>query len=120
MLHLILMAAVGSTTLPPVVIEDQDRIEVAYDALAAGQAQAAIAALEAERDRNPGEPAVLINLGSAYFQAGRYEDARLAFEAARTSSTRYELELADGSWADSRMIAQAALQRLSPELLASR
>ena len=38
--------------------------------------------------------------------------AEAAFQAAVNSDTRYELELADGTWADSRHAAQRALASL--------
>ena len=38
--------------------------------------------------------------------------AAKAFEAAINSNTRYELELADGTWVDSRRAARRALDTL--------
>jgi Flp pilus assembly protein TadD len=86
--------------------------EVAYDSLAAGDAAEAVANLEALRAENPGDPALLINLGSAYAELGDVARAEAAFREAADSDTRYQLELADGSWVDSRRAAQTALRQL--------
>ena len=92
--------------------------EVAYDALAAGEAREAVANLEALRAENPGDPALLINLGSAYAQLGDVARAEACFREAADSETRYQLELADGSWVDSRRAAQTALRQLRERAVA--
>lgn len=91
----------------PTTIEQR---EVAYEAIAAGRADDAIRALETQLAQEPDDPALLINLGAAYARRGDAERAVRAFEAAIASDTRYELELADGSWADSRQAARRALE----------
>ncbi len=92
--------------------------EVAYDALASGEARAAIAALEALREENPGDPALLINLGSAYAALGDTARAEASYREAASSDIRYQLELADGSWTDSRRAARTALRALEQARLA--
>jgi predicted Zn-dependent protease len=92
--------------------------DVAYDNLAAGEAREAVASLEALRAENPDDPALLINLGSAYASLGDAARAEAAFREAADSSTRYQLELADGSWVDSRRAAQMALRQLAARNLA--
>jgi cytochrome c-type biogenesis protein CcmH/NrfG len=99
----------------PEGVEQQD---VAYDALAAGEAREAVANLEALRAENPGDPALLINLGSAYAQLGDLARAEACFREAADSETRYSLELADGSWVDSRRAAQTALRQLRDRAVA--
>lgn len=99
----------------PEGVEQQD---VAYDSLAAGEAREAVASLEALRAENPGDPALLINLGSAYAQLGDVARAEVCFREAADSETRYQLELADGSWVDSRRAAQTALRQLRDRAVA--
>lgn len=99
----------------PEGVEQQD---VAYDSLAAGEAREAVASLEALRAENPGDPALLINLGSAYAQLGDVARAEACFREAADSETRYQLELADGSWVDSRRAAQTALRQLRDRAVA--
>ena len=92
--------------------------DVAYDMLAQGEAQAAIDSLEEARARTPDDPALLINLGSAYAAMGDYDRAAFFYEAAKTSQDRYQLELADGRWIDSRKAASLALETLDRPTLA--
>ena len=94
--------------------------DVAYEELAAGRTESAIASLEASLKETPGDPALLINLGTAYARAGRMEEARDAFRAAIAAEDRYRVQLADGSWEDSRKIARLALDSLDRTALAAR
>lgn len=87
-------------------------LEVGYRELAAGDASAAVARIEAHRGLRSDEPAVLINAGTAYARLGQFEKAKQAFRAAVRSNNRYELELADGRWMDSREAARLAIGRL--------
>ena len=100
--------------------DTSETVEVAYDQLSSGDVSAAIGRLEALRAENPDDPALLINLGSAYAQAGRMEQAEEAYQAAATSDVRYSLELADGSWVDSRRAARLALRNLEATRMAMR
>lgn len=102
--------AAASLPGPDVAIHEQK--EVSYEALATGQNAKAITALEARLLSDPGDPALLINLGTAYARAGKPERAAAAYRAAIDSDTRYQLELADGSWVDSRRAARLALSAL--------
>lgn len=86
--------------------------EVAYGDLTEGRTDRAIATLQEQLAADPTDPAVLINLGSAYAQRGDRARADQAYRAAIASSTRYSVELADGSWIDSRAAARIALVRL--------
>lgn len=99
--------------------EQQTQVtDVAYETLAAGEARQAIENLEALLVQNPGDPALLINLGSAYAQVGDTDKAAQYYREAAASETRYQLELADGSWVDSRRAARTALLRLQEAELA--
>ncbi len=113
----VLFAQAGSMAVvdEPAGLEQHD---VAYEALAAGEARAAVTALEALRGENPGDPALLINLGSAYAELGDLDRAEECFRQASASDIRYELELADGSWVDSRRAARSALLDLEQSRMA--
>lgn len=86
-----------------------DRQDVAYAELASGRTQDAMRKLEAAGARNSDDPATLINLGAAYARAGMSAQAVSAYRAAVVSPVRYDLQLADGSWVDSRFAARRAL-----------
>ena len=104
-----------------VMVEQQyETRDVAYEELVEGDAAAAVLQLEAALVDNPGDPALLINLGSAHSQLGNFERAEFYFRAARESSESYELELANGRWLDSREAATLALASVELEALASR
>ena len=94
--------------------------DAAYEQLVAGENEQAIAHLEAALEETPDDPAVLINLGTAYSRAGDLEKARAAFRAAVESESRYRVELADGSWEDSRTIARLALSSLERTAFAAK
>jgi cytochrome c-type biogenesis protein CcmH/NrfG len=102
--------AITSTPGPELVINEQRN--VAYEELSSGKAAEAAQSLEAAVQRDPRDPATLINLGTAYAQLDDDARAEQAFRSALTSGTRYQLELADGSWDDSRALARRALDRL--------
>ncbi len=107
------LAAVGE-------LEKTESHDVAYETLASGEARQAIENLEGLLEQNAGDPALLINLGSAYAQIGDTETAARYYREAAASETRYQLELADGSWVDSRRAARTALLRLEEAELAMR
>ena len=92
--------------------------EVAYETLVKGEAADAIAKLEAMREETPGDPALLINLGSAYAEIGEAARAEYYYKAALTAEESYQLELADGRWIDSRDAASLALAALDRPALA--
>ena len=86
--------------------------DVAYTELSSGNADAAVRKLE---DAAQSDPAVLINLGAAYARQGATDKALASYRAAIASPDRYDLELADGRWMDSREVARAALGKLQRE-----
>ena len=109
-LAVLMLAQAGpsaATTQPDIETRD-----VEYDTLASGETRSAIVQLERARTQNPGDPALLINLGAAYAAVGEYELAQQAYRDAIASDDRYELELANGDWIDSRRAAQMALLSL--------
>lgn len=89
-----------------------DRIDVAYTELSSGNAEAAVRKLEAAGAAKSEDPATLINLGAAYAANGQSEKALASYRAAVASPDRYDLQLADGSWTDSRAAARLALNNL--------
>lgn len=95
------LTADGVTVLP-----------VAFDEMRSGRTEAAIAKLQADNDLSARDPSRLINLGSAYARLGRHAEAAAMYRAAITSPIRYDLELANGDYMDSRWAARIALARL--------
>ena len=61
---------------------------------------------------DPQDPSRLINLGTAYARLGKTADAQTAYKAAITSDIRYDVELANGTYMDSRWAARTALANL--------
>jgi len=104
----LLLAQSSATTL----MDGAEQTDAAYEQLATGNVLAAISRLETALAENPGDPALLINLGSAYAETGDLTRAAAAYQAAANSEDRYRLELADGQWVDSRTAARRALQTL--------
>ena len=84
--------------------------DVAYPEIARGENELAMARLYETRLAKGEDPAVLINLGTVYKRLGHVGHAQEAWKAALHSADRYQLELADGSWMDSRDIARLALR----------
>jgi len=59
------------------------------------------------------DPAAQINLGTAMARLGQRDAARDHYRVALSSRDRYDLELADGRWMDSRAAARLAIARLA-------
>ena len=108
----ILLSSQGMATVDSPQEQAMEQVDVAYEELANGESEKALAKLKANTDLDKQDPAYLINLGTAYMQQGKYEKAEKAFKAAIMSNQRYDLELADGRWMDSRQAARKALSRL--------
>jgi Tfp pilus assembly protein PilF len=111
-----LAAALAVVLSPAAAMADpaaaSDRVDVAFDALSQGHTVDAVDQLRRSDAVKAGDPAALINLGTAYARQGRIAEARAAYRAAMASDTRYDLELSDGSWSDSREAAKMALDKL--------
>lgn len=90
-----------------------DRIDVAYEELAQGRPDIAIARIRANHELDADEPAALINLGTAHARLGHSREAEACYRAAIASDNRYDLELADGRWMDSRRAARLAVTMLA-------
>ena len=86
--------------------------EVAFEELATDRPEAAIAKIEAGGAISSRDPAALINLGNAHARLGQTEKALEYYRTAITSDVRYDLELADGRWMDSRRAATMARDSL--------
>ena len=91
------------------VQQNRETREVAHAELMRGDAEAALIELEAQLERYPGDPAILINLGATHTMLENYERAEFYYRAAQQAEESYELELADGRWVDSRAAATMAL-----------
>lgn len=92
---------------------DSEVLPVAYGELKAGENQAAIEKLTGETSLAARDPSRLINLGTAYARLGRTAEAAAAYDNAIGSPIRYDLELADGRYVDSRWAARTALANLN-------
>ena len=86
--------------------------QLAAESLSDGENRRAIAQLRAALEQQPGDPALLINLGIAYAQAGSDSEALENFQAALSSREIVELETADGRATDSRRLARRAIAML--------
>lgn len=120
---LILAAALAaqSVSIPGPNIPLIEQKDVAYDALVRGDAASAKADLEARLESQPGDPALLINLGAAHAKLGQMREAQAAYLAAADSDLNYRLELSDGRWMEARRAARLALRTLEqPQTLAMR
>lgn len=89
-----------------------DAVDVAYNELASGQADAALRKLQAGGASESKDPATLINLGNAYARTGQSDLALQSYRAAIDSPDRYQLQIADGTWLDSRQAARRAVRHL--------
>lgn len=98
---------------PAITVEGEgDRIDVAYQELAEGRPGDAAAKLADTPAVLQDDPAALINLGTAYARLGQTAKARDLYRSAIASRVRYDLQLSDGSWVDSRRAARLAGERL--------
>jgi hypothetical protein len=108
---------------PTIVAEapQAEEPEVGYRALLQGQPAEAIAQIRANWQLASSDPAALINLGTAHARMGDRARAEGYYLTAIGSRERYDLQLADGSWMDSRAAARTAIARLGrAEMLAVR
>ena len=92
---------------------DSEILPVAYAELKAGENDAAVEKLTGDIGLDARDPSRLINLGTAYARLGRTAEAAAAYDAAIGSPIRYDVELANGRYMDSRWAARAALANLN-------
>ena len=116
----VIAAMLMQSATAQMVEQNYESRDVAYEQIVAGQIEEAIARLEAALEDNPGEPAILINLGSAHARAGNWDRAEHYYRLARDSEETYEVELADGTWMSSDDAARLALATVEFEALAGR
>lgn len=115
MLTTILLASamVAEAANTPVTVEArQERSDVGCEALVRGDNSGAIAEILEKQGTATDDPAALINLGTAHARLGQPSKARSFYQAAILSNDRYDLELADGTWMDSRAAARLAVEKL--------
>lgn len=93
-------------------VRPQEEVDVAYEELRAGKNEEALNKLLTNGTVEAGDPAALINMGTAYAREGMTQQAIASYRAAIASPERYELELADGTWMDSRWVARKAMQNV--------
>lgn len=86
--------------------------DIGYRELAAGRPADALARISDNRIIEADDPAALINRGTAEARMGRVSAAKDAYRAALSSRQRYDLELHDGRWLDSRAAARLAILML--------
>lgn len=84
-------------------------VDVAYVELATNKPEQAITRIRSNRLIESDDPAALINLGAAHARLGKMAEARGYYRSAIASNNRYDLQLADGRWMDSRQAARLAL-----------
>lgn len=114
-LSLLLAGALLAQPAVPVTVEapSANRVDVAYDELVAGRPREAVRRIEGSRLERERDPSAMINLGTAYARLGNHDRAVQCYRAAIASTARYDLELADGSWMDSRRAARVAIRQLA-------
>ena len=99
---------------PAITVESTpDRFDVGYRELMAQRPADAIGRIEANRSLDADDPAALINLGTAKARLGDRSAAVDRYRSALVSRQRYDLELADGTWMDSRAAARLAIRMLA-------
>ncbi|SEH17636.1 hypothetical protein SAMN05428974_2276 [Sphingopyxis sp. YR583] len=92
---------------------DSDTLPVAFAELKAGENRAVVDKLTGDTTLDARDPSRLINLGTAYARLGRTAEAAAAFDNAIGSPIRYDVELANGDYVDSRWAARTALANLN-------
>lgn len=110
LLALALTAAAPVMSAPAATYTDEPQLAAAI--LVSGEPAEAIARLERERELTPYDPAILINLGVAYAQAGDEAKAHDAFIDAASASQTVQVVTADGTQTDSRTLARRGLRML--------
>lgn len=86
---------------------------VGYRELVAQHPELAIERIAANRALDADDPAAQINYGTARARLGDQASALRHYRAALASRQRYDLELADGTWLDSRAAARIAIRMLA-------
>ena len=109
----LVIAGLLCAQVSPITVEAlRDGADVGFRELVAGRPADAIGRIEANRALDRDDPAALINRGTAEARLGRVGAVKAAYRAALSSRQRYDLELEDGRWLDSRAAARLALRML--------
>ena len=99
---------------PAITVESSpDRFDVGYRELVAQRPAEAIERIAANRSLEADDPAALINLGTANARLSNPDAALDHYRSAIASRQRYDLELADGRWMDTRAAARLAITMLA-------
>lgn len=108
---MILMSAALAGSAPVEVSAPRpESVDVGYEDLRAGRAEAAIQRIQSNRLVSADDPSALINLGAAHARVGKLEEARAYYIAAIASRDRYDVQLSDGRWMDTRRAARMAIE----------
>lgn len=89
--------------------------DVGFNEIMANRPLAAIKRIEASDLARKGDPLAMINLGTAYKMVGRKDEAARLYRTALRSDDRYDVQLANGRWIDSRRAATLAMSRLGTD-----
>lgn len=111
MFGFVVLASAALAQTAPISVEATraDWVDVGYEELRAGQPQAAIQRIRANRELDANDPAALLNLGAAHARLGQTEMARSYYRAAAANAESYDVQLSDGRWVDTRRAARIAL-----------
>ena len=111
---LVLAGLMFAQAAPAITVESPRGIDdVGYRELVAQRPADALERIEANRTLEADDPAALINRGTAKARLGDPSAAADHYRAAIVSRQRYDLELADGTWMDSRAAARLAIRKLA-------
>lgn len=111
---LILASLMFAQAAPAINVEGaRGDADVGYRELVAQRPADAIARIRANKALEADDPAALINHGTALARLGDRSGAVDHYSAAIISRQRYDLELADGTWMDSRAAARLAKAMLA-------
>ena len=111
---LILASLMFAQAAPSINVEGaRGDSDVGYRELVAQRPADAIARIRANKALEADDPAALINQGTALARLGNRDGAVDRYRAAIVSRQRYDLELADGTWMDSRAAARLAKAMLA-------
>lgn len=91
---------------------------IGYEALMRGDNERAVFQIMANEQISSGDPAKLLNLGSAYARMGHTDEAAKMFKAVFESRDSVDLVLADGSVMNSKVAARKAFASLQRRVAA--
>lgn len=110
---MVLAGLLLAQSVPAITVEGSGESDVGYRELVAHRPTDAILRINANRRVESDDPARLINLGTANARLGDSKAAAKNYRAAIVSRQRYDLELANGTWMDSRAAARLAIKMLA-------